>query len=572
VLVGLLVGCGSGQPEPRRPRSLEPIEDDLPATSSAEWLFATSASGGDRQRECKDVGKLLLGEAACQGASCEHASRLANDWLEQCRKQAPSSAADIEQLQADFELRAEKPKSACGEELDRMLATGCREDKDCEAHAQDWATRCSATDGTPLVLLMLQKTLEQTMSEPHRVRLDPRSCDQLAKEVRDASRCSKQFDCEDVIPRIDLFRSRCRKPDSPPLPPADGLAQLTILLLAGRDPGPMVVAPTPEQLGEDAGALRLQSGQGAILQVCGHRVADLSGYLGARAGCQDGELVVAHLFPDPKLGRTWRVGTFAHPNDAILLRRFPSLLVTGELAAREAATKAAFTAALDEAAGLAVDAALARFVQTLTAYRRWVVSSKTFAQALTDHDAALTPLLTALAQKKLQLAGPRLRPPMLVAFAERGQNLPLADVDTTGEVAVGAITPVAALDLEPLLPRAVAAYRAGLEKLRKKASQQRVSKRDLEPLATELGEQATACGSAWQRLTAAEQAAVACSFGTTACGEGEAQKLGEAIDRAQRESDNAYARAALARASLSPDDRAAAGSVLKSAGCLDPTW
>ena len=53
-----------------------------------------------------------------------------------------------------------------------MLAEGCQDDEGCVERAQAWATRCGDTLRSPLVVTMLEKTLEQTMKERRRVRLD----------------------------------------------------------------------------------------------------------------------------------------------------------------------------------------------------------------------------------------------------------------------------------------------------------------------------------------------------------------------------------------------------------------
>ena len=191
-----LTGCPTQHyEEPKRPRATTDAEDEFAEVESSEWFFATTGVTGGRQQLCQHVLGWVLGEGKCQGASCRHGSRLASDWMQECASLSPKAAKRVEQLQAQLAARAELPPTPCTEELQRMLRDGCRKDAACEQHAQQWATRCGSTDGTPLAVLMLEKVVEQTLARPHKVSIDPRSCDELGRELRLAAGCKRRFEC-----------------------------------------------------------------------------------------------------------------------------------------------------------------------------------------------------------------------------------------------------------------------------------------------------------------------------------------------------------------------------------------
>src|SRR4051812_35749495 len=129
----LLSGCPTEPP----PRAKEPVmvEDEWSKTPhSQEWLHATANFSGDHKAECAEVLSWVKGEESCKGSLCEHGRELAGEWITRCPKYAdPDALADAKVVRAKLTERVAEKPTACGTELDGMLASGCGDDKTCEA-------------------------------------------------------------------------------------------------------------------------------------------------------------------------------------------------------------------------------------------------------------------------------------------------------------------------------------------------------------------------------------------------------------------------------------------------------
>jgi hypothetical protein len=566
-----LAACGPANPDPKDASS-GGLDDDLSAADSAEWLYATGSFSGDERQQCQHVRKWVLGEMKCQEAVCRHGHRLARDWLKQCEKVLPKAAAEIKEVSQQLAARANQAESPCAEQLVVMLRDGCRNDEACEQHAQEWVTRCGPTEATPLVVEMLEKTIEQTLATPRPVHLDGRHCEELAANVRAAAACDQRFKCQDELPKLAVLRERCMKPESAPLAPADGIALLSVLQGAEQTLEPVVVAPTPVELSDQDAPVRLANGKGAVLAVCDQRVRDLAKYWEARQGCVDGEVIVVQLFDAPPPNRTLRVGVVPHANDATFARRFPSLLVAGEAELRKQVSAKQFAEAVDEAARLGGAAGVSRLSKALATHRRWLGTSQKVMQLLAERDAALVPLFAALGKRKQRAPKPMMAAERLVPLARRSQQLPLADVNADGRIELGACTAAAAFDFREALPQSLSKYRAGFAELSELGSHLRVVKRNPPPLVVAMRKHAAACGAAQIEVSSTEQSLLGCAFGVEQCSEKQVAEAMKRQDDAQSKAELAYARALVARAGLSDSERKGVGALVANEGCSVPWW
>jgi hypothetical protein len=314
-----------------------------------------------------------------------------------------------------------------------------------------------------------------------------------------------------------------------------------------------------------------------VLQVCEERVVDLAGYLAARKQCQNGQVTMAHLFAGAKETRTLRVGVLPHPDDVSFFRRFPSLRVDGELSAREPAALLEFASGLDEAVRRGarpggLDAGLAMLVQTLGAHWHWVRSSPAFSKALQERDDALVPLFVELAKVKDKTPTLKTRARDLIPFVRRGIALPLADVDRSGTVVLGAATLVSSLKLDSVLPRATAAYRNGLERLRRLIRDVRIQRSHLELMLSQAKQQASSCGAAENRVGSSQRDLLACVCRVSNCSEQRVTALIDSLDQAQLQAEQGFVQARLGVTGLASEEDLATDSLLSDAGCREPWW
>jgi len=549
--------------------------DEPQSGDTAEWVFATEGLNSERPEECRHVHEWLKKEAGCQGQTCVHGQRLARDWLSLCRQASPGAVSDVESLRQRFEQRAGQLATPCDEQLEQQLRDGCAPSEPCLQRAEQWATRCAASVRSPLSLLMLERTVQQSGQATGRVRLDPRSCEDLADEVRSAAACTKRFDCEDQRSKVQTYRDRCMNADAKPVPPSVGLWMLAVAVGAETAAEPLVVSAEPAKLPRDAAPLVFESATGAVLAACGERPTDLESYLAARASCRDGDITIAGLVAGPGTNRTWRVGRLSHPDDETFWQRFPSLVVFDEASAREQIAEQRFTARLDEAAHLGgasdtVESGIARLCDTLLEHRRWLSREPAMRDALAQRDLPLVPMFSTLGKLKGRLLDRPMRAGEVTPFARRAQGLALADVDALGHVQLGAATLAASVDAESVLPRSMDAYREALDARLRRASAAPLRASATDRILGRIREQASACGKAKADAATLEQSLVACALGTESCPGDRSTVLETELGRAREKWDSAYLQVTLARAELGDAQSADAKSILAKAGCSRP--
>lgn len=553
---------GDPVPRPAAPEAAEP--------ASAEWLYATEGVRGGRTAECRHLVEALSAEASCKGALCSHAASLSKDWLRVCKARTPDLVAGIEARAASLSTKAAQLPAPCEAEAQRLIGKSCEGERDCPKAVQSWATRCSDWS-TPLVVRMLEVMVERKVGE--RTRIDGRGCAELLGDVAKAGACAQQFACQDGLPVIEQYAQRCVAPTRPW---GSTAAVLALAVRAGAAPG---VEPLPiagaDKLDPALVPLAFEDGQGAVLMACGKRVAGVDAYLALRKGCVDEELVLARRF-DGSSGPVMRVGRLNHSSDASFLALFPSLRVEGEPKARYQAALPAFTAALKQAevgadpkqAAQGVRGVMAAIEKNVDAVR----NSSAFENALRDRDGALVPLFAALGAAKRKAIHPDLSSDRFVPALHRAQSLPLADLDAEGRVRLGAVSVAASVELADLLPKSVAAYGEALSGRVKLLGKKTLTVAAADRLAAVADGAASRCGQAMKAFSAAEAALVGCAFGAPACDDGKLEAETKKADTARREAELAWPKAAVALASLPPEQRVGATKAAELAGCREPWW
>ncbi len=562
------VACGaSDPPPPKTPIVAAPVDPD---PQSSEWLYATDDVHGGRKKECSAVAALLHKEDACKGALCGHGAALAKDWLRVCKRLSPGLVSDVQKREQDLETKAGEAATPCQTDIEDIVRNGCGSRDDCGAYVQAWATRCSGSS-TPLVLRILKTAVRR--KEGRQFDIDARGCDELIGNMTKAAACEQKFACEDKLPTIDTYRQRCLTGGKLPTLAA-AMVELAIRSGAGQTPKPMPVS-ADDALDEHT-PLPLDDGSGAVLDVCGKRAADITSYLAARKACQ-GEVVIARRFKSDDGTAVVRLGRVPHPDDASFLVRFPSLVVKGELRARDEAALPLFSKAVDEAVRIAGDAkrreaASMLLTVAIVANADSVRNSSVFDKAIRGRDDELTPLFRAIGEAKKKAIHDNLAPDKAAPVLYRSQAYVLADVSADGHVRLGASSLASSIALDDMLPHAMAAYRDALASRLKRLAHLKPSKKALEKLSGNADDHAARCATAEKTYQQSSQELVACAFGTAKCDEARETALAGAIDRARQDAASEYLEARLASSSLPDAWRQTAESTAEAAGCREPWW
>ncbi len=567
-----VAGCPTDPAKP--PRDILPPEDEWSRIpSSKEWLYATGDFSGPHQAECDHVLGWVKGEEACRASLCEHGRDLASEWLTRCKGIEPGGiVAAAQGVQTKLTARASESPTECSKQLEVIVRDGCGEDATCLAASQRWATRCAKSEGTPLVMRILQKTLERKQEQgADAVTLDPRTCDDLRVDVVEAARCKDRFVCADAAPRVATYRERCESASERPSI-ATAVAELTVLVGGNKPPEVIGVRQGSPGLGPADVPVPLADGSGGVIYVCEDRASDLGRYVGSRRSCQAGKMVVARAFQTPN-GVEVRVGGLDFPDEATFSARYPTILATGELELRDREEAAALGAELDKAVELARSAGgVAEAARTLTravivhalVIRRSAAAKATLAQ----HDAALAPALREIGKQKAAAAkGFRVAPADAAGLIARARTRAFADLGPDGAVNFGARTRALTLSTTALLPRAMEDYLGALKSARPR-------KLDARSAAAEKDRglaAATACGVAEKKLQDSKKSLVSCNFGLEVCDGAKHAALAKSVDEARLAAEGAFHDLETAR-TADAEDADALTRAAESAGCREPWW
>lgn len=508
------------------------------------WLHATSGFSGGHKQECEAVLALVKGEAACKNLMCTHAKALADEWLPRCAALVPSGVAETKALQETFTKALEEPPSPCGEGADTLLRDGCGNDgAACAAKAQKWATQCGKSEATPMVLRALNRTVKRSLEDGSEFELDLRSCEELRGWLGEGAMCAQQFACEDMMKRVDVYRSRCEGLEKPTVGTA--IAQMAIAAGAQKpDLGPIAVEPTPSRITASDIAVPLVEGSGGVLLVCGERATDLAKYVAARKACTGGTLSLGRVFTKVR-ALELRMANIDFPNDALVLARFPALMAMGERDFRDKEALGAFEADLSKAAALtAKGSTLEGAFELFKAVSSNVGSIHrlaSFRAALTAKDEALADAMKELARAKLAVSSRGvLASQEFTVFVNRAVARPFGDFSPEFSVQSGAKTRSITLDTSAFMPKATAAYTEALKAVVREAAKKKIDAKVFDEAVRKGYDDAKICGEALRNYRTSEQELLRCVFGADACDASKIAALTKAGDDARAAVDDMF--------------------------------
>lgn len=572
LLGGVLAGCPTTTNAPLKQKG-ERIEDPWAEIQrTAEWLHATRDFSGKRLDECVAVLEWVRGEEKCKGALCIHARDLTREWVARCPKYAAEGDVkhdDVEDLLDRYKTRAKEDPTPCGEEASSMMKNGCGKDKTCQATAEAWATRCGKSDGTPLVMRMLERTVERK-GDGKRVKLDPRSCDELGAELPQALLCKDTFACEEGLKKLTVYRARCEVNGARPTALVAAYQQ-GILFKNNQPTPPVPVLPSAATVTPKDTPTALADGNGAVLWVCDQRVTDFDGYMKARKECENGSFVFVGILKD-KGDPGARIGKLDLPSDAVLRARLPSMRVAGEAEYREKTAIAALTGDLERAAASAPADGIKALLAALKPHAAMLRRSEALRKALAARDESLAPAFRELGKAKQAATRKRIDPPMMVGFVERAQTWLLADVRDDGGVEVGATSALENVELASLLPRSTAAVVDSMKGAIRMAKVTTISGQTAKMSKAYGVSQAQACGDAFKALREAEAGMVKCALGLDTCDDARVAALGKQSDEARPRIDEARHTLRLLLTGPGRGAHDELTEAMNAVNCADPWW
>jgi hypothetical protein len=560
-------GCPTERMPP--PKDAPPAEDEWSRLApSKEWLYATSEFSGPHKAECDHVMGWVKGEETCKGTLCEHGRDLATEWLTRCAPLVEPGLVDtVKKLQADLASRANGAPTECAKGLESIVRDGCGEDKTCLATGQRWATRCAKSEGTPLTMRILQRTIDRKQeqgSDP--VKLDPRTCDELRGDVMEAGKCKDRFVCAEAIARVDAYRERCESERERPTI-ATAVAELTVIAGGLKPAEGVLVKQGAAGLGPADVPVALADGSGGVIYVCEERATDLARYVNARKSCKDGKMVVARAFPTAN-GVEVRVGALDFPDDAWFAARYPTIVAAGELDQRDKEAAAELEAEIGKARAATPADAARLLTKAVVTHALSVKRSSAVKAVLAKHDAELAPALREIAKEKLASTRGKVAPGDAAGVLIRGRTRAFADVGADGAVQIGAATRGFTLDTTALLPKAMDAYTAVLKGQKPRKVDAKTAKADkARGLAA-----AQACGASEKKLQDTKKALVSCNFGLEKCDAGRQAALAKAVDEARLAAETAFHELESTRTGGANDEADALTRAAEAAGCREPWW
>jgi len=508
VLFGVLA-CGT-PPSPNH--GLAPgdslSDDDQPTT--AEWLFVTSEGGRAAAADpCGFVADWLVAEQTCAGEMCIHARDLGKDWLRMCEKKGARDAIAMKDLVRDFRRRARGTHDACVLEGRSLLRTqDCGGPLACERQAQRWISRCGNAYATPLVVLMLSRTLQRRLSDdpdgPDReIKFDVRTCETLIQEVESGRGCEGSA-CTKPVESATAWLTRCYEA-SVKMPTSSAFALADVLVRGGEGVQPMQIETRSPWPTAATFPLMTADKQGIIAWVCGEQPNNLQGYVKARSECGRGEVIAARVNEHNVL-RTMAV---PHADDATFTRWFPFLEIRGEHEVRAMAELDTFSRGIAQAAdksqGGHPDEAIALFIATLQkdpSIVRW----DAFRKVLQDADRSLVPAFQAWGKRKVRALKTAHGAEEQGLYALRSLLNPLHDTERDGTVLAGSHIAAPWLTLDKWMPLAFIAYKDELSSLQRLANRRPPSR----PPTDELNSEIRQCQQAEERIKEANGALLAC--------------------------------------------------------------
>lgn len=571
---GTLLACGpSARPTPAAVPT-EALAEDEPERT-AEWLFVTSEGQPARgqQAECVKVAEWVEGEAACTSELCIHARELGREWLERCAKMLPARRAGIERIVEQATERAAMAVDACTTEgKDLMAVRDCGAPEACVQTSQRWISRCGPGYATPLVVLMLSRTLERRFeSDPVRIDFDRRACPDLLEQVKAAQGCDGDQACGAGADAASAWLDRCMKADQGvPVTVAFELAD--VFIGAGKSVEPIPVYKEMTRLPAGFSPLQLQDQRGVVAWACGERPRSLEAYLKIRRECKPGEVIVVHLDADNRA----RAVSVPHASDSTFSSFFPGLLVVGEQEARQAQALQQFEKrvrqAQEQAAERQYDEALASLAAAVRDHDWTIASHRGFQAVLRQADADLAPAFRSLGKTKASTAAKIRDKDARLLFVGRAAHNPLHDLAIDGSVVPNSYAAPSGLDVTSWMPESWKLYERELRPIVTRTAREQLSAQGRASLRTAVERDTAACVEAEQKAQRAREQVFACLFGTEPCLQSRATELGEALVTPREAANAARQRLLLVLSSmaLGVDESGKLDAKRFEAGCMDP--
>jgi hypothetical protein len=548
--------------------------DSIPRTP--EWLHATAGFNGGRKEECAEVLTWVKGEASCKGALCVHGRDLSREWLARCPKLVPAGADEVKALRDKFTASAEEPPTDCGKDVEAILSGSCgKDDATCERKSQVWATKCGKTDATPLILRSVERAVKRRLEDSGEFALDSRSCDELRAFMVEGTSCAQQFTCEDMLKRVQMYRTRCEGGEERPTL-VTALAQLAITAGALQTSPPIPVQPSPAKVSPGDTPIPLADMTGGMLLVCGERPADIGKYVASRKACQGGSMVIGKIFVRGREVDV-RMGSFDVPSDALFALRFPSLRAAGELDHRDKESRAALEADVAKAAQLAKDGRALEgafeLFKTVMAHVGAIRRSAAVRAVLTANDEALAPALRELAKAKVGVSSRGTLPTNdFVVMINRALSRPFGDLSLEFSVQQGAATRGVTLETASFMPKATEAYLDQLKNVAREASKKRLDARLYNDALAKAYEDAKVCGASLKTYRESEQQIIRCAFGIEVCDKDKIAALTKANDDARAAAEAAHIRLHLAMSGPAASAKGEIEQAIAARECESPWW
>ena len=541
---------------------------------SKEWLYATNEFNGPHKAECDHVLGWVKGEEACKSSFCEHGRDLAGEWLTRCSSlESPDLVGTVRGLSGTLGGRVAEKPTDCARRFDNMVRDGCGEDKTCEATGQRWATRCARAEGTPLVLRILQRTIERKMEQgADPLKLDTRTCDELRADVMEAGRCKDRFVCGDAIPRVAAYRDRCES-DSERPSIAVAVAELTVLVGSGKPPEVILVSTNAPPLELGQVPVMLEDKSGGVITVCDERASDLARYVSTRKGCQAGKMVVARAFQNASHAVEVRAGSLDFPDDGTFSARYPTIVAAGELELRDREAAAALEVELGKAAELGkypvgTPEAARMVANAVLAGALSIKRSPVVRAVFAKHDAELSPALREIARVKIAATKSKVSPADLAGLLARGKTRAFADLAPDGSAQIDAASRGFTLASTTFLPRATEAYAAVLKGTRPRKVDAKTVKAERARGVAE----AAICGAWLKKLSETKRALASCNFGLEPCDDAKQAALVKGVDEARLKVEAAFHAVESARTGGGAEEADGITRAAETAGCREPWW
>lgn len=558
------LGCPTERmPPPKEAAGPEDEWSRIPP--SKEWLYATSEFNGPHKAECDHVLGWVKGEDACKASLCEHGLTLAKEWVQRCTPLAEGGIVEsVKAMEGQLGSRSSGKPTECARSFDGIVQDGCGDDKNCLATGQRWATRCAKSEGTPLVMRMLQRTIERKAEQgADPVKLDVRTCDELAADVMEAAKCKDRFACAEAIHRVTAYRDRCESDtEKPSLATATAMA--TVLFFGGKPIEPIPVRADGKMLTPGEAPVMLDDKTGGVITVCDERASDLGRYMEARKACQGGRMVVARGFPTSRGGEV-RIGSLDFPDDATFSARYPTIVAAGELELRDKEATALLDAELAKAASAPAADGARLVAKAMIANVLSIKRSAPVRAVLAKRDESLSPALKEIAKAKLAATRSKVSPADAAGVVNRGKTRPFADLALDGSVEIGAATRAFTFDTSALLPKATAAG-GGVIRGGRRVDPRTAKNEKARGVAA-----AQACGAALKRLSDTKKGLATCNFGLEPCDDAKHAQLLKTVDEARHAAEAAYRDLESVRTAVADEADALTRSA-ETAGCREPWW